>query len=117
MDKWGPVTTFNTNLSGNLHLEDTKDYNLDMTNAISVQMSSKLSLRVSLEWIYAREPALEEVDILGRFEVRDPDGIPGNGDEFFETVLSGGAEVELGEGDIRKDQQDTVFRASQVFSF
>ena len=45
------------------------------------------------------------------------DGIPGNGDEFFETVSTGGGELVVGEVSIRKDELDTIFRTSLVITF
>ena len=63
------------------------------------------------------EPALEDVDMVARIEVRDPDGIPGNGDEFFETVASGGGEITFGETRVRKEELDQVFKTTLVVSF
>ena len=43
----------------------------------------------------------------------DPDGLPGNGDELFETVESGGLEIELGSvQERRKERLDTIFTTS-----
>ena len=47
----------------------------------------------------------------------DPDGTPGTGDEFFQTVTDGGAEIEIGQESIRKDELDTIFRTSLVINF
>jgi hypothetical protein len=47
----------------------------------------------------------------------NPDGIPGTGDEFFETVDAGGAEIVIGEVGERKKQLDTVFRTSLSIKF
>jgi len=47
----------------------------------------------------------------------DPDGIPGNGDEVFQTVDEGGIEVTIGETQVRKKALDTVFHASLVINF
>jgi hypothetical protein len=111
------TTSYESDFTGNLNLEDTSDYNLDITNAVAVGMSSHLTLKVSLQWLYSNEPALEDVDVIARVEVIDPDLIPGNGDEFFRTVGEGGAEIELGESQVRKDELDTVFRTSLVIDF
>jgi len=117
LNKLGKVTTFESDLTANMSLSDTADYNLDFINSVAVSMSTHLKLKVSLQWLYANEPALEDVDILARAILVDPDGTPGSGDEFFETVESGGAELELGEDSIRKDGLDTIFRTSLVVTF
>ena len=58
-----------------------------------------------------------DVDVVARVNLLDPDGIPGSGDELFETVEVGGAEIVLGENKVRKDKLDTVFRTALVISF
>jgi hypothetical protein len=81
-------------------------------------MSKRVALKVSLQWLYSHEPALEDVDVVARIEIVDPDGIPGNGDEFFRTVTEGGAEIEFDdEAQIRKEELDQVFRTSLVITF
>ena len=40
-----------------------------------------------------------------------------DGEEFFQTVESGGAEIVIGEESIRKDELDTIFRTSLVIAF
>jgi putative salt-induced outer membrane protein YdiY len=117
LNKWGSVTTYENDLTTNVSLADLSDYFVNMTQAISVSMSKKLAIRVSLQWLYNAEPALEDVDVLARVEIVDPDGIPGSGDEFFLTVDSGGVEVELGEDQVRKKSLDTIFRTSLVIKF
>jgi putative salt-induced outer membrane protein YdiY len=117
LDRFGKAATFETDLTSNLNVEDTADYNVNATMSIAVKMTDRLSMKVSLQGLYASEPALEDVDIVARVELLDPDGIAGSGDEFFRTVTNGGAEIELGEGQIRKDELDTVFRASLVIDF
>jgi hypothetical protein len=117
LNKFGKVTTFESDLTANISLSDTADYNLDFINSVAVSMSTHLKLKVSLQWLYANEPALEDVDILARAILVDPDDTPGSGDEFFETVEDGGAELELGEASIRKDKLDTIFRTSLVVTF
>ena len=80
-------------------------------------MTHRLSLKVGLQALYSNEPALEDVDVVIRANLIDPDGIPGTGDEFFESVAEGGNETELGEDKIRKDDLDLVFRTSLVIDF
>jgi hypothetical protein len=80
-------------------------------------LSKHLALKVSLQLLYEAEPALEEVDLVAFVTLIDPDGIPGNGDEFFQTVPSGGTEIVFGDTDIRKDELDSIFRTSLVINF
>jgi hypothetical protein len=80
-------------------------------------MTERLSLRVSLHWLYNNLPALEDIDLVARVEVVDPDGIPGNGDEYFETVESGGFPIDAGSVLERKEKLDTVFTTSLGISF
>ena len=116
-DKWGASTTYDNDFTFNISVEDWSDYNADLTQGLSVSMSKRLSLKLSLQFLYANEPALEEVDLIARVELVDPDGIPGNGDEFFQTVDSGGVEITLGEDSLRKKALDTTFRTSLLITF
>lgn len=115
--KFGEVTTYTNDWTVNVSVADTNDWSSDMTNAVSVSMSKRLSLRVSLVWRYNNEPSLEDVDVVARVVVRDPDGVPGNGDEFFETVTDGGYEVAVGETRVRKEKLDQIFKTTLVVSF
>ena len=117
LNQWGKVTTFTNEWVANANLSDVSDWSSDMTNALSVSMGKRLALRVSLRWLYNSIPALEDVDVVARVQLLDPDGIPGNGDEFFETVASGGFEVAVGETDVRKEKLDQIFKTTLVISF
>ena len=75
------------------------------------------TLNVNLQLTYAGEPALEEVDVVARAILIDPDGIPGTGDEYFETVQSGGVEIVVGEDTLRRDNLDTTFRTSLQITY
>lgn len=92
-------------------------FSSDMTTSIRVPMPQRLSLRVGLHWIYNNLPALEDIDLVAQLIVVDRDGIPGNGDEYFETVESGGAPVDLGSVQERKEKLDTVFTTSWGIRF
>jgi len=117
MDKWGKATKYDNDLTFNVALADLQDYNVDLVQGLSVSMSQHLSLKISLQWTYAGEPALEEVDVIVRARLIDPDGIAGNGDEYFETLESGGTEITIGTDYLRKKQLDTTFRTSLQFEF
>ena len=81
-------------------------------------MVSHVSLKVSLQWLYENEPALEsDLDVIALVELINPDGIPGSGDEFFRTLSSGGSKLVLGSADARKDKLDTIFRTALVIKF
>jgi len=115
--KMGTVTSFQSDFTGNASLADFDDYSMDITNAVSVAMSRHVSLKVSLQWLFNNEPALEDVDVIARVVLEDPDGIPGSGDELFRTVSSGGSEITVGTDSVHKEQLDTVFRTTLVIDF
>jgi hypothetical protein len=117
MNGFGKSAIYENDFTSNVSVKDISDYTLKMDNSITVSMTSHLALKVSLQWIYSNEPALEEVDVVAFVVLVDPDGTPGNGDEFFQTVGSGGGEIEVGDADIRKDEIDTIFRTSLVINF
>jgi len=116
-EKMGQVTTYKSDLTFNMSLKDSSDYSFDMVNSVAVSMNRRLSLKVSLQWLYNNEPALEDVDVVARVMLIDPDGVPGSGDELFETVADGGNELTLDETQVRKKALDTVFNASLVINF
>lgn len=103
--------------TGNVSLADTNDWSVDMTTRFTMDISTHLKFRFSVQWLYNNEPALEDIDIVARVIIVDPDGIPGNGDEFFETVDSGGFEIEGGEVRERLDELDTIIRSSLVIKY
>ena len=115
--KMGAVTSFNSDITGNASLSDLDDFSFDITNGVSVAMSRHVSLKVSLQYLFNNKPALEDVDVVARVVLEDPDGVPGSGDEFFRTVGSGGIEVTVGEDQVHKEQLDTVFRTTLVIDF
>jgi putative salt-induced outer membrane protein YdiY len=111
LDKFGKTTTFESDFTGNLNVEDTNDYSLKLTNSIGVKMSDKLALKVSLQGLYESEPALEDVDVVAYVLLE-------NGE--FQTVgpdTPDALELEITEDEIRKEELDLVFRASLVVDF
>jgi len=115
--KLGANTTYDNDFTYNVSFRDIQDWNADLVQGLSVMMSKHLALKISLQLTYANEPALEEVDILVRAQLVDPDGIPGSGDEFFETLSSGGSEITIGEGVLRREKLDSTFRTSLAITF
>jgi hypothetical protein len=109
---------FDNKFAANVNLSDPSDYSIDTTSALTVSVVSHVSLKVSLQWLYEHEPALEsDLDVIAFVEVINPDGIPGSGDERLRTLSSGGSTLVLGSADARKDKLDTVFRTALVIKF
>ena len=115
--RWGKHVTYHNDWTFNARVEDFSDFYSNMTNSISVPTSRRTSLRVSLQWLYNSVPAFEEVDVVAQVVLVDPDGIPGNGDELFETVESGGISLEVGSTPERKEKLDTIFTTSLAIKF
>ena len=118
MEQFNAGTTFDNKFATNVNLSDATDYSINTTSALTVAVVSHVSLKVSLQWLYENEPALEsDLDVIAFVEVINPDGIPGSGDERFRTLSSGGSKLVLGSADARKDKLDTVFRTALVIKF
>lgn len=110
--KLNEVVGFENDIRANMSLEDSSDYTVEVNNALSVSMTERLALKIGFRWLYNNEPALEDLDIIARVTVIDPDGTLGTGDERFRTVENGGIELDLGEGKERKETLDKIFRVS-----
>lgn len=112
-------TTLDHKFETNMNLSDTSDYSLNTTSSLTVAMASHISLKVSIQWLFEHEPALDtDLDVVAYVEVIDPDGIPGSGDERFHTLPSnGGSKLVIGTDDARKDKLDTIFKTSLVIKF
>ena len=113
----GRLTRFDSDFTMNANLSAITDRSINTTNAVGVSVNDYLSLRVSLQFLHEQKPSFEDVDIVARVAVIDPDGISASGDELFETVASGGARIDVGQGRIRKKTLDTVLRTALVISF
>jgi hypothetical protein len=118
MERFNAGTTFDNKFETNANLSDPTDYSINTTSAFTVSMVRHVSLKVSLQWLYENEPALEsDLDVVAFVEVINPDGIPGSGDERFRTLSSGGSKLVVGSADARKDKLDTIFRTALVLKF
>jgi uncharacterized protein DUF481 len=118
MERFNAGTTFDNKFASNVNFADASDYSIATTSALTVSMVSHISLKVSLQWLYENEPALEsDLDVIAFVEVINPDGVPGSGDELFRTLSSGGSKLVLGSADARKDKLDTIFRTALVIKF
>jgi hypothetical protein len=118
LERFNAGTTFDNKFETNANLSDPTDYSLNTTSAVTVSMVRHVSLKVSLQWLYENEPALEsDLDVVAFVEVINPDGIPGSGDERFRTLSSGGSKLVVGSADARKDKLDTIFKTALVLKF
>jgi len=118
MEKLTAGTTLDHRFEANMNLSDVSDTSINTTTAVSVAIVSHLSLKVSLQWLYENEPALEsDLDVIAFVEVINPDGIAGSGDERFRTLSSGGSKLVIGSADARKNRLDTVFTTALVIRF
>src|SRR5262245_47593536 len=112
------ATTFDSDFGWNLSFADPTDYSFNTLNALTVSVTNRVSLKVSVQWSYENEPALEsDLDVIAFVEVLNPDGVPGSGDERFRTLESGGTKLVLGAADARKDRLDTIIRTALVIKF
>jgi len=97
LNKFGANTTYENVLVVDANLEDSSRWRGDMINSVSVSMSARLALKVSLQWLYENEPAFTEVE---RFTTLGP------------PPVSSGEMVPF-----QLDELDTVLTASLVVNF
>ena len=75
MERFNAGTTFDNRFETNVNLSDSADYSMNTTSALTVSMVGHVSLRVSLQWLYENEPALEsDLDVIAFVKVIDPTG-------------------------------------------
>ena len=111
-------TTFDSDFASNSNFSDLSDYSINTVNALTVAVTNHVALKVSLQFLFENEPALEsDLDVVAYVEVVNPDGLPGTGDERFRTLSSGGTKLTLGSQDARKGKLDTVFQTALVIKF
>jgi putative salt-induced outer membrane protein YdiY len=91
--KFGKTTIYTSDLALDDNLEETPDYRANMINAVAVSMSSRLALKLSLQWLFDNRPSFREVDLFSP---------PGQRGVLIGTVLD-----EL-------DKLDTIFTSSLV---
>lgn len=65
LDNINDSVVFTNDLVANMNLDETDDWWGDMVSALSVAMSKRMALRVSLQWLYQNEPAFRELAIVG----------------------------------------------------
>jgi len=64
LNKFGEATTFTNTLVLDDNLQEMSDWRGDTTFAVAVAMSKKLALKASLRFLYANEPAKEELALV-----------------------------------------------------
>lgn len=90
----GAHAGYTSQLTLDSDLEESSNFRADWTNALSVALSKRLALKVSLQWLYDNEPALREIPL------ENPLGTPTGNTVFIEF-----------------DELDTVFTTSLVVNF
>ena len=118
-DRFGrSKTSFDSTLVSVINVTDVSDASINTTNALTVPMTSHLSLKVSLQWLFENRPALEtDLDVIAYVTLVNPDGLPASGDEFFRTLDSGGTKLLLGSENARREKLDTIVRTALVITF
>jgi hypothetical protein len=121
LNQWGKNVTYNNTWTINASLQDSQDYNFDMVNGISVAMTERVALKVSLQWLFNNEPPLNTVDLdCANPDPNDPrQTVPCNlicvDDTGAIVACTDPGSTQLNdETDIRKDQSDVIFNTSLV---
>ncbi len=96
LNKFGANTTYENLMVLDANLEEGSRWRGDMINSISVSMSSRLALKVSLQWLYENEPASTDGELFN----------PGNPPTPTGTTVP-----------IQLDELDSIFTASLVVNF
>ena len=99
LNKFGASTTYENILVLDANLEEGSRWRGNMLNSVSVSMSSRLALKISLEWQYENEPAFTEGQL---FTTLGPPPVP---NLTVPTVP------------IQLDELDSIFTASLVVNF
>jgi putative salt-induced outer membrane protein YdiY len=99
LKKLGSTTTYTNDLVVDENLNDTKDLRANMINSLSIAMSKKLALKVSLQWLYDNEPSFKDIVLLSPNIAPPPKLVP-NGTVPFQL-----------------DKLDTLFTTSLVVNF
>jgi len=117
-ERFNAGTTFDSDFALNANLSDGTDYEMNTVNALTVSVNNHVAIKVSLQWFFENQPALEtDLDVIAYVELVNPDGRPGSGDERFRTLGSGSTKLVLGSSSARKDKLDTIVRTSLVIKF
>jgi putative salt-induced outer membrane protein YdiY len=82
------------------NLDDTSDWRVNMTNSVALNMSTRIALKVSLQWLYDNVPAFMSVDLFG---AQDAQGNP---------INPAGIKVP-----VEADSLDTIFTTALVIKY
>lgn len=82
------------------NLDDTKDWRVNMINSVAMNMSAKIALKVSLQWLYDNVPAFKNVDL---YAARDANGDP---------VLP-----KIGSVPVQAEKLDSIFTTALVIKY
>lgn len=82
------------------NLDDTSDWRVNMTNSVALNMSTRVALKVSLQWLYDNVPAFKSVDLFG---AQDAQGNP---------INPAGIKVP-----VEADSLDTIFTTALVIKY
>jgi putative salt-induced outer membrane protein YdiY len=63
MAKLSASTTFTDAVVLDDSFKDTQNYRANMTNAVAVALNNRLALKVALQWLYNKKPALKEIPL------------------------------------------------------
>lgn len=94
--KIGATSSYTNDLVLDDNFDDSKDYRANMINSLTASLSSRLALKVSLQWLYDHQPALKTLDL---FDAAPPAG------------------ANIGSVLVSLDTLDTVFTTSLVVNF
>jgi Protein of unknown function, DUF481 len=61
--KIGATSAFGNDVAIDENLSETKDLRVDMTNWVTASLTSRLALKVSLQWLYDNQPAVQVVSL------------------------------------------------------
>lgn len=92
MNKLSGNTTYANLLVVDVNADETSDWRGDMINSLTVAMSERMALKLSLQWLYDNEPSLVTEDVLGAVTLPP-------------TII------------VEADDLDTIFTASLVVNF
>jgi hypothetical protein len=70
----GAKSTFNSRLALDENLQSTDDFRGTWWNSLSVSMTGRLALQVSLAVVYDNQPALSQVNLYGSSSGSSPTG-------------------------------------------
>jgi len=99
LKKIGDSSTYTNDFVIDDNLSETPDWRATMVNSLSVAMSKRLAIKLSLQWLYDNRPSFKDIDLLAANPTPPPN-----------LVKTGTVPFEL-------DKLDTIFTSSIVVNF